>query len=66
MESNTLQKSTNNSVSSRFFDRIPSMIRRIVRIYEVGNQFTQKNVLIFLQNFLNFRSDMVDIDSMFG
>ena len=33
MESNALEKSTNNIVASRFFARTPSRIQRVVKIY---------------------------------
>ena len=37
--SKALEKSTNNSVTSRFLARTPSRIRRIVKIYDVMDRF---------------------------
>ena len=39
---NRLEKSTNSSVTLRFFARSPSMIQLIVRICEVVERFLQK------------------------
>ena len=42
MKPNVLRKSTNNSVTSRFFALAPSMIQRIVRISDVVDRFLLK------------------------
>ena len=42
MESNAFEKSTNNDFASRFFVHTPSIIRQIVRIHNVLNQFLWK------------------------
>ena len=52
MESNALEKSTNNSVASRFFARTPR-IQRIVNIGDVGDRFFPKAIFILLKYFLN-------------
>ena len=44
MESNALDKSMNSSVALKFFARIPSMIRWIVRIYYVVFRFLRKQL----------------------
>ena len=42
IESNASEKSTNNSVASRFFTRTPSRIRRIVRMCAAVDRFPPK------------------------
>ena len=54
MESNALEKSTNNSVASRFFARTPR-IRRIVKICDV-NRFLPKPFWFSLSIFSMFSS----------
>ena len=51
MESKTLVKSTNNIVTSRFFARTPSRIRRIVKICDVVDLFLRKPFWFFLSIF---------------
>ena len=48
MESNDLEKSTNNIVASIYFARIPSMIRRIWRICDFVGRFVRKQFWFFL------------------
>ena len=50
MESNALEKSTNNIVSSRFFERT-FRIRRIVKICDVVDRFLRKPFWLFLSIF---------------
>ena len=53
IESNALEKSTNCSVVSKCFARIPLMIQRIVKIYQVVERFLCKNktyVIVVLCN----------------
>ena len=65
MESNALEKSTNVSVDSRFFARIISMIRRIVRIFDVVDRFLRKPFWFFLrEKYFDFRLDMVEKQSI--
>ena len=47
MESNVLNKTTNKSVISRFFPWTPAMIRWIVRISDIVNQFLKKTFWFF-------------------
>ena len=56
MGSNTLEKSTKTELN-----RTPSLIQRIVRIYDVVDQFLKTKVLIFSQNILNFRFDTIEM-----
>ena len=49
MKSNALEKSTYNSVASRFLARSPSMIRWIVRICEVKDRLFQEIFWFFLR-----------------
>ena len=51
MESNALEKSTNKCVTSKFFALTLSMIRRIVRIFDVVDWFLQKLFWFFLRIF---------------
>ena len=48
MELKALVKSTNNIVACRFFERTPSRIRRIVKIYDVVDLFLRKPFWFFL------------------
>ena len=50
MEANALEKSRDNRVASRFFARIPSMIRRRVWIWEVVDRFLRKPSWFFFRN----------------
>ena len=52
MELNTLEKSTNNNVASRFIAHTTLMIRQIVRICEVVDWFLQKPFWFFIRIFL--------------
>ena len=56
MESNALKKSTKNNVALRFFS---SMIRWILKIYEIVEWFFFKAILIFSQHFLDFELDTI-------
>ena len=54
MESNTVEKLTNNIVASKFFACTCSRIRRIVKICYVVDLFLQKAILVLPKYFLNF------------
>ena len=60
-ELNVWDKSTNRSVTSRFFARTPR-IRRIVRIWDVV--IPTKAILVFPKNFINFRFTAVKLQSI--
>ena len=62
MESNALEKS-NKSVASRFFGWTPSMIWWIVRIWHCG-LISPKTILVFPKNFLYFRFDKIEKQSI--
>ena len=52
MASNILGKSTDNTIPSRFFALNSSMIRRIVRIRDIVDQFLRKPYRHFFRIFL--------------
>ena len=60
MESNTLQKSMNSCVASKFFAHTPSMCWWIVKIYEIIKKCLQKLSWFFPENFLYFGSDAIE------
>ena len=65
MESNALEKSTDNIVASRFFfTRTPSRIRRIVKICDVVDLISPKAILVLPKYFLNFRFYVVALLSI--
>ena len=43
---------------------MPSMIQQIVRICEIVDQYLKKTILIFLKNFLDFKSHIVEKQSI--
>ena len=49
MESNALKKSTNKSVTLRFFAYTPSKIQLIVIIYDAMDRFLQKPIWFFFK-----------------
>ena len=51
MESKTLVKSTNNIVTSKFFARTPSRIRRMVKICDLMGLFLRKPFWLSLSMF---------------
>ena len=59
MELNTLKKSTNKGVTSRFFAWVPSGIRRSVRICDAVDQFLRKPFRSF-KNFSNIWFDTIE------
>ena len=60
MESNTLAKSKNNSVTSRFSARTHSIILSIVWMCDVMDQFLWKQFNFFPKNVVNFRLDTIE------
>ena len=60
----TLEKSTKDSVTTRFFAQTSLMIRRIVRIGNVVDRFLRKSFDSFSKNFLNFKFDRVEKQSI--